>query len=182
MPCWHQTENNFKLFDNKFYISVKNQAEKYKNFFVSLSIDLGVPVRTCVSKYLVNRGKMMNNCILLCALIFYITTKFAEMLITIRLQTDYFYHKVVILGNVHCGDLNFAQQKRLALRKSLDNVTWSAPASSFMWISRNDSKVAWPQKQTKLSRNGRKIVGFWWTDQKKNFFRKTKVTYWEQFQ
>jgi hypothetical protein len=84
---------------------------------------LGVPVRTCVSQYLVNRGKMMNNCILLCASIFYITTKFAEMLITIWLQTDYFYHKVVILGNVHCGDLDFAQQKRLALRKSLDNVT-----------------------------------------------------------
>jgi hypothetical protein len=65
----------------------------------------------------------MNNCILLCAQIFYITTKFAEMLITIRLQTDYFYHKVVILGNVYCGDLDFAQQKRLALHKSLDNVT-----------------------------------------------------------
>ncbi len=39
--------------------------------------------------------------------------------------------------------------------------TCVAPASSFMWGSRKDSKVASPQKQMKLSTKGMKMVGFY---------------------
>ena len=73
------------------------------------------------------------------------------------------YHKAMVIL-LH---LAYEHQKWLALciRIHLDNVTWVAPALLFMWISRNDSKVDWPQKQTKLSKNGRKIVGYWRTKQ-----------------
>ncbi len=53
-----------------------------------------------------------------------------------------------------------SQPKGRRTKNELSIFTCVAPASSFIWGSRKDSKVASPQKQMKLSTKGMKMVGF----------------------